>query len=88
MQRHQQNRIPHKNVVAAVSLEALAMADVDHLSFGIDVEEWERRDLEQSPPLHLLAEDEEEVVLNNDKEEENNDKRHATKRIFQGSSKN
>ena len=87
VQYHQQNRIQHKTTMEAVSLEALAMADVNHLSLGIDVKEWERRDLDQSPPPHLLAEDEEEVVLNNDKEEENNiDERHLTKKILQVSS--
>ncbi|BFG35491.1 hypothetical protein CerSpe_217650 [Prunus speciosa] len=43
----------------SVSLEALAMAGTDYLSISMTVEEWERCDLELSPP-HLLAEDEEE----------------------------
>ncbi|KAI5324644.1 hypothetical protein L3X38_033717 [Prunus dulcis] len=43
----------------SVSLEALAMAGTDYRSIAMTVEEWERCDLELSPP-HLLAEDEEE----------------------------
>ncbi|KAL6277204.1 hypothetical protein ACE6H2_020805 [Prunus campanulata] len=43
----------------SVSLEALAMAGTDYLSIAMTLEEWERCDLELSPP-HLLAEDEEE----------------------------
>ncbi|OMO56122.1 hypothetical protein CCACVL1_26748 [Corchorus capsularis] len=41
-----------------VSLEALAMAGVDYIEWGLDVEEWERLN-EQTPP-HLLADEEEE----------------------------
>lgn len=40
------------------SIEALAMAGVDHCEWGMDVEEWER-DEEMTPP-HLLADEEEE----------------------------
>ncbi|CAB4314158.1 unnamed protein product [Prunus armeniaca] len=43
----------------SVSLEALAMAGTDYRSIAMTVEEWERCDLDLSPP-HLLAEDEEE----------------------------
>ncbi|CAK8567295.1 unnamed protein product [Lathyrus sativus] len=43
----------------AVSLEALAMAGVSCVKFGMSVEEWERRDLDPYPPPHLLAEEEE-----------------------------
>ena len=42
----------------SVSIEALAMAGVDYLEWGMDIEEWERDD-EVSPP-HLLADDGEE----------------------------
>ncbi|KAA8546806.1 hypothetical protein F0562_003270 [Nyssa sinensis] len=38
--------------------DALAMAGANYLESGIEIEEWERRDLE--PPPHLLAEEEEE----------------------------
>ncbi|PON90943.1 hypothetical protein TorRG33x02_133490 [Trema orientale] len=59
--------------MAALSLEALAMADVNYHSFDMDFEEWERREVDQLPPPHLLAEDEEgEVVVLNDEEEEEN----------------
>ena len=42
----------------SVSIEALVMAGVDYLEWGMDIEEWERDD-EVSPP-HLLADDGEE----------------------------
>ena len=42
------------------SLEALAMAGASHVENAIDVEEWEQRDLEQTPPPHLLVDEEEE----------------------------
>lgn len=37
----------------SVSTEALAMAGVDYMEWGMDVEEWERDD--ELPPPHLLA---------------------------------
>ncbi|MED6222621.1 hypothetical protein PIB30_066025 [Stylosanthes scabra] len=44
-----------------VSLEALAMAGAsDAGECAIDIEEWERRDLEEYPLPHLLAEEEDE----------------------------
>lgn len=44
-----------------VSLEALAMAGASNVDYcGMDIEEWERRELEEYPPPHLLAEEEEE----------------------------
>ncbi|XP_059623042.1 uncharacterized protein LOC132266206 [Cornus florida] len=43
----------------SVSLEALAMAGANYVEWGMDIEEWERR---ETPP-HLLAEEEEEVHL-------------------------
>ncbi|RDX57919.1 hypothetical protein CR513_62804, partial [Mucuna pruriens] len=43
-----------------VSLEALAMTGASDVECGMDIEEWERKDLEQYPPPHLLAEEEEE----------------------------
>ena len=49
--------------MARVSLEALAMAGVDYLSFNMDVEEWERRELDEPPPPHLLADEEEQRQL-------------------------
>ncbi|OMO73099.1 hypothetical protein COLO4_27261 [Corchorus olitorius] len=57
-----------------VSLEALAMAGVDYVEWGLDVEEWERLN-EQTPP-HLLADEEEEE----DEEEEFFMKGHDVKR--------
>ncbi|WVZ07948.1 hypothetical protein V8G54_021294 [Vigna mungo] len=42
-----------------VSLEALAMAGASDVEFGMDIEEWEKKDLEQYPPSHLLATEEE-----------------------------
>ncbi|OAY33411.1 hypothetical protein MANES_13G093800v8 [Manihot esculenta] len=39
-----------------VSIEALAMAGMDYLEWGMDVQEWER---EEPPPAYLLAEEEE-----------------------------
>lgn len=41
----------------SISLEALAMAGEDYVNYGIDMEEWERADLEETP-AHLLADDE------------------------------
>ena len=41
-----------------ISLEALAMAGVE---CAMDIEEWERRDLEEYPPPHLLAEEEDNI---------------------------
>lgn len=46
-----------------VSIEALAMAGVDYMEWGMDIEESERDDEEELPPPHLLADD-------NDEEEE------------------
>ncbi|KAK2655699.1 hypothetical protein Ddye_008751 [Dipteronia dyeriana] len=43
----------------SMSMEALAMAGVDYVEWGLHVEEWEREDSELPPP-HLLAEEEEE----------------------------
>ena len=40
----------------AVSIEALAMAGIDYIEWGMDVDEWERFDVEPTPP-HLLADD-------------------------------
>nr|DAD21957.1 TPA_asm: hypothetical protein HUJ06_023420 [Nelumbo nucifera] len=40
----------------SVSIEALAMAGVDYMECGIDLDEWERREFEPPPP-YLLAED-------------------------------
>ncbi|XP_062117865.1 uncharacterized protein LOC133831530 [Humulus lupulus] len=57
--------------MAAVSLEAMAMADLNHHHFDMDFEEWERRELDQSPPAHLLADDDEEEE--EEKEEEKDD---------------
>lgn len=42
-----------------VSLEALAMAGASDVEFAMDIEEWERKDLEQYPPPHLLAHEKE-----------------------------
>ena len=43
----------------SVSLEALAMAGASDVEFAMDIEEWERKDLEQYPPPHLLAHEKE-----------------------------
>ncbi|KAK7281000.1 hypothetical protein RIF29_08624 [Crotalaria pallida] len=43
-----------------VSLEALAMAGASNVECALDIDEWEREDLEQYPPPHLLAEDDED----------------------------
>ena len=57
----------------SVSIEALAMAGTDYLEWGMDVEEWERYDVEPTPP-HLLADDDEddyhEIAANLHKESE------------------
>ena len=44
-------------ICKTVSLEALAMADVDHLSFCLDFEQWEREN-DECVPEHLLMEEE------------------------------
>lgn len=49
----------------SISIEALAMVGADYLDWGMDIEEWERRDSELPP--HLLAEQEKE---DDDEEEE------------------
>ncbi|GMN33807.1 hypothetical protein TIFTF001_004349 [Ficus carica] len=61
--------------MGAVSLEALAMANVNHLSFDLDVDEWEHRDRFDSPPPHLLADedDEQEQEQEQEHEAENDD---------------
>ncbi|KHN31377.1 hypothetical protein glysoja_023031 [Glycine soja] len=46
-------------VTMSVSLEALAMAGASDVEFAMDIEEWERKDLEQYPPPHLLAHEKE-----------------------------
>lgn len=50
----------------SVSMEALAMAGADCMEFGVNLQEWESKDLEMIPP-HLLAqaqeEEEEEVAV-------------------------
>ncbi|KAK4840141.1 hypothetical protein QYF36_000797 [Acer negundo] len=43
----------------SISMEALAMAGVDYVEWGMNVEEWEQEDSELTPP-HLLAEEKEE----------------------------
>ncbi|KAE9604783.1 hypothetical protein Lalb_Chr11g0075401 [Lupinus albus] len=55
-----------------VSLEALAMAGASNVEFGMDIEEWENKDLEEYPPPHLLAEQEEEEEEEGDNNNENN----------------
>ncbi|MBA0694235.1 hypothetical protein Goari_004551, partial [Gossypium aridum] len=52
----------------SLSIEAIAMAGVDYVEWGLDIEEWERDD--ELPPPHLLAH-------NNEKEEEEFMERHA-----------
>uniref|UniRef100_A0A803KSI7 Uncharacterized protein n=1 Tax=Chenopodium quinoa TaxID=63459 RepID=A0A803KSI7_CHEQI len=44
----------------SISLEALAMAGEDYASFGLETEEWERADLEETPDHLLAAEDEQQ----------------------------
>lgn len=44
-------------VTMLISLEGLAMAGTSYVQFAMDIEEWERRDLDQDPPPHLLAEE-------------------------------
>ncbi|KDP46813.1 hypothetical protein JCGZ_24022 [Jatropha curcas] len=46
----------------SVSMEALAMAGVDYLEWGKQVQEWKQDDEFESPPPHLLAEEEEEEI--------------------------
>ncbi|KAK8716502.1 hypothetical protein V6N13_043809 [Hibiscus sabdariffa] len=41
-----------------VSIEALAMAGVDYMDWGMDIEEWECDD--ELPPPHLLADDDDD----------------------------
>ncbi|QCD98650.1 hypothetical protein DEO72_LG6g3372 [Vigna unguiculata] len=48
----------------SVSLEALAMAGASDEDFGMDIEEWEHKDLDQYPPPHLLAQEEEKDEQN------------------------
>lgn len=48
----------------SVSLEALAMAGASDVEFGMDIEEWEQKDLEQYPPPHLLATEEKDEEKN------------------------
>lgn len=43
-----------------VSLEALAMAGVNYVEYGMSIEEWEHRELDPYPPPHLLADEEED----------------------------
>lgn len=64
-------RSQHK--MGAVSLEALAMADVNHLSFDLDVNEWEHMDRFDSPPPHLLADEDDEQEQEREHEAENDD---------------
>uniref|UniRef100_A0A5B7BHW5 Uncharacterized protein n=1 Tax=Davidia involucrata TaxID=16924 RepID=A0A5B7BHW5_DAVIN len=45
----------------SISIEALAMAGANYLESGMEIEEWERRDLETPP--YLLAEAEDEIAL-------------------------
>ncbi|XP_050207283.1 uncharacterized protein LOC126656722 [Mercurialis annua] len=46
----------------SVSFEALAMAGVDHLEWGMDFDEWERNELDEPPPPHLLLDDEDDEI--------------------------
>lgn len=46
----------------SVSLEALAMAGEDYDYFGMEMEEWERAELEETP-AYLLADDEDDEQL-------------------------
>lgn len=41
----------------SISMEALAMAGVDYVEWGREVDEWEMEDSEFPPPPHLLASD-------------------------------
>ncbi|BFG35486.1 hypothetical protein CerSpe_217600 [Prunus speciosa] len=40
-----------------MSIEALAMAGVDYMEFGINFEEWERKDGLKDPPPYMLADE-------------------------------
>lgn len=56
-------------MVMSIPIEALAMAGVDYIEWGMDIEDWERDD--GLPPPHLLADVYEE------EEEEEFTKRHV-----------
>ncbi|KAL5751501.1 hypothetical protein ACOSP7_021708 [Xanthoceras sorbifolium] len=45
-----------------VSLEALAMADVEYVEWGMDIEEWEHEDSLRPPSPHLLADHDDGVL--------------------------
>lgn len=47
----------------SVSLEALAMADINTVSLDTNFEEWEYRDLSEPPPPHLLVDSDEDQDL-------------------------
>ncbi|OMO73101.1 Tetratricopeptide-like helical [Corchorus olitorius] len=53
----------------SVSMEALAMAGIDCVEWGMDIEEWEEDDDLNFPPAHLLADDigVEEITAGNHK---------------------
>lgn len=53
----------------SVALEALAMAGMDSGEWGVDVEEWEKQDLNRCPPPYLLAQGRDD---NNEADEEPN----------------
>ncbi|KAJ0083014.1 hypothetical protein Patl1_12403 [Pistacia atlantica] len=60
-------------MMMSISIEALAMVGVDHVEWGMNVEEWEREDSELKPPPHLLAEEEEEEAEKKEEEETSKD---------------
>ncbi len=48
----------------SVSIEALAMAGVDYMEYGMDVDEWQKEDQSgEPPPQHLLADYQDEVIM-------------------------
>ncbi|KAA8546801.1 hypothetical protein F0562_003230 [Nyssa sinensis] len=54
---YEQDKVSNKYTFReAMSIEALAMAGVDYMECGIDVEAWESRGGLDQPPPHLLAE--------------------------------
>uniref|UniRef100_A0A7C9DSI8 Uncharacterized protein n=1 Tax=Opuntia streptacantha TaxID=393608 RepID=A0A7C9DSI8_OPUST len=70
----------------SVSLEALAMAGEDYANWGLEIEEWERTDLENIPAHLLIDEEDDEEMRNANMPDLNDNGDHNNKEFSNGTS--
>jgi len=70
----------------SVSLEALAMAGEDYANWGLEIEEWERADLEDTPAHLLIDVDDDKEMSNTTMPDSNNNGDASSKEFCNGTS--